>query len=225
METVVALVLAGFAGLMGVALTVAIHRSRAFRRAVRHTADVLGLDFEPGGLMRSPRAHGQVDGLAVEVRHVRERGRRRRGRDEDPLLYTQIRVSGGWRKELSVRPRDDTRARSQGFLATLGDALGGSREVLTADPVLDANVVVRGVDRFDTLSRLGAASRAHLNVLVGEHGGEVRDGSFVEQRRGLVTDPEALATLTRAAVGLGRRLSRGGEGAEAALAAIVRDDP
>ena len=226
MDTVVALVVAGFLGLAGVALAVAIRRSRAFREAVRHTAEVFGLGFEPGGLIRSPRAKGAVDGLAVEVRHVRLKVRRR-GADSDPVLYTRIRVSGGWGKDLSAHAREVRRrlCPRRGFRDAFNDALGGAEELATGDPGLDRAVVLRTSRRFDALSRLGADTRDGLRAIVGGGHGDVRDGAVAVNRRRLVTDPRALEALTGAAIALGRDLSRGGRPAEPALADIVAGDP
>ncbi|PKN54387.1 MAG: hypothetical protein CVU56_26795, partial [Deltaproteobacteria bacterium HGW-Deltaproteobacteria-14] len=226
METVVTLVVAGFVGLAGIALAVAIRRSRAFREAVRHTAAVFGLGFEPGGLLKSPRAKGAVDGLAVEVRHVRVK-ERRRGTDPDPVLYTRIRVSGGWGRDLSARAREVRRQprRRRGFLEAFNDALGGAEELATGDPSLDRAVALRTSRRFDALSRLGADTRDGLRTIVGGGHGDVRDGAVTVNRRRLVTDPRTLEALTGAAVALGRDLSRDGRPAEPALVDIVAGDP
>ncbi|PIE16487.1 MAG: hypothetical protein CSA66_07325 [Proteobacteria bacterium] len=202
----------------------ALRRAARFRDAVEVASAALGLDLERGRLLKLPVARGEVDGVPVRIRGVRQRvpGHPDKGAQ---AVFTEVQAKAPWPRGFAVVPREP---RARGLFVRLGGRAGGALAVADGlgveafDRLLEVQHVGGGLD---LVSRLGEQSRAGLVRLVVERGATVERGRVTLVERGLSDDGERLAAQVEEVARLAAALDRNGAEAARAAADIVAGDP
>ncbi len=157
----------------------------------RHTAESLGLVFEPAGFTTGPSMSGHLEGFDVKVEVVRGGGR---GTNND---HTRVIVNGGGRVPMEVALANET------FWSGL-DVMG--QEIEIGDKPFDDLVRVRGVESF-VLAALSAESRDVVSEYIRVDKGVVKDGDVTCSRAGHERDGNKLEARVRRMVRVADALS------------------
>jgi len=168
-----------------------------------------GLTVVPGGMFKSAKAMGEVEGHSVTV----DTFTRRHGKSS--TTYTRVRVAAGLPLGMTVG--------REGFGSSIAKAFVGE-DVEVGDPSFDGEVVLRGADPATLLAHLDADTRAELRRAVVAHDAKLDDGDIVLTVTGRAKAP-AIEVLMEAALDVARAGERSAGSVAARLERMAFTDP
>jgi hypothetical protein len=218
-----------FIGLMVAAVVFSVARAQAKRANVawRNAARMLGLPYQPGGMLSPRRIEGSLPGGYVIVNtFTRRSGKHSR-------TYTRYRVR--YHQPLGL----GLKLTKEGFFSGVGKFFG-SQDIETGDPLFDSEVVVKGVSGRHVREFLTPARQMRIRRALNAFSGLVIDDdqicwesrSVPRESRHIVNNIRRLTELARSLSGhreadgaLDRAVSAQREGRLEDALEAVRDIP